>query len=108
MDEITIRGGTGHEVETFDVGSQPDEVRFVEGAYRIERENGRTFRWFAPTFTLQFPEVTDFSATTGILTVADTSQYDSTVGTTICSEDDGRGSVEPRGWHELDFTFRPV
>lgn len=107
MDEITMRGGTGHEVETHDVGSRTDEIRFVEGAYDVERENGRTFRWFEPTFTLQFPGWTDFSFTSGMLTVSDTSQYDSAVGTTTCARTNGSKMVEPNGWHELNFSFHP-
>lgn len=55
VDEMTIDGGTGHELETYDIGTPADEPKLIHGAYPPESGNGRTTRWFGKQIIVQFP-----------------------------------------------------
>lgn len=105
VDSITYRGGTGHAVDTYDAGGNPKEVDFVSGAYEPETVDGRSVRWFEPSFTLRFPDHV-WSHGTAISVTLDTSHFDSPVEYTSCSHEYRRGEVAADAWHEADFSFR--
>ncbi|MEZ3143214.1 hypothetical protein [Halobaculum sp. MBLA0143] len=105
IDSITMSGATDNYGKTYDVGSDTDKIEFVDGAYEPERSGGRTYRWFEPTFTLQFPTHTYWDFHSGITAEADTSAYDDDVVLTRCSDDFDRQRVSPKSWHEVYFGF---
>jgi hypothetical protein len=105
IDSITMRGGTGHRGQTYDIGTDMDEVEFVDGAYEPEKSGGRTYRWLEPTFTLQFPDHQYWTHNTGIIAVVDSSAYNDDVLLTRCSRDFDRQRLPPASWREVDFSF---
>lgn len=106
IDEITMRGGTGHEKHTYDIGTPDAEPKLVEGAYEPESDGDRTYRWFEPTFALQFPAPTSWSASIGIDLYPDTSHFESSTETQVCSLSAYVETVPQLSWEEFYVPFR--
>lgn len=56
LSKLTLRGGTGHKVETYDIGTNESGISFVQGASEPRRSNGRTWRSLDSPTTIELTD----------------------------------------------------
>ncbi|WP_224338279.1 hypothetical protein [Haloprofundus halobius] len=103
--KIILRGGTGHKLRTYNIGSPDEEPKFVDGAYLPEDADGETYRWFGKQTTIRFPKYTsdDFGLYGGIDAKFEPASTPLKIG--VCTYRSYFEPITKSGWQTEFFDF---
>jgi len=104
-DSMTMHGGTGHELETYDIGVPDNEPTFIEGAYEPETNGDRTYRPFGKRVTVKFTEYPRFLLHSGVSLTIDAVTEEIPLPMTVCTDEPYETAVEKSGWHQKYVGF---
>ncbi|PSQ49206.1 hypothetical protein BRD15_03885 [Halobacteriales archaeon SW_6_65_15] len=106
VSKLTLRGGTGHKLDTYDVGTNVPELSFVRGASEPRQSDGRTWRSFDSPTTIALTDAQTLDSYSGFEIECRPQTTETPLRITSHGEIQNIVTVTSNKWQTLNFSLQ--